>query len=255
MHSWQLTVLLGPNNHSTYRHFGSHHCALVRYLGSPLCSGILLRFKTWCGYLWCGSPYELHVTFQQAIQHPVRVNQIPRQIPPQPKYLRPWVCFFPPRPRRLRERRLNCASLCLHSLQPFLPGFCPSVRLLRDTTGGPPNSVDRPPFVRRGVYRALLRALQPIRITRVLRVRLPRPDRRRRSAHHRDGHYSVHLLYPLHGGLQVRSNFPELALGAHVTPWVALCYDVRAVDLQPVTHVHVHTRGLTNCLRGESDRA
>ncbi|PIL36112.1 transporter [Ganoderma sinense ZZ0214-1] len=25
-----------------------------------------------------------------AIQHPVRVNQIPRQIPPQPKYLRPW---------------------------------------------------------------------------------------------------------------------------------------------------------------------
>lgn len=27
----------------------------------------------------------------QAISHPVRVNQIPRQIPPQPKYLRPWV--------------------------------------------------------------------------------------------------------------------------------------------------------------------
>ncbi|TBU45895.1 endosomal P24A protein [Dichomitus squalens] len=26
-----------------------------------------------------------------AIQHPVRVNQIPRQIPPQPKYLRPWA--------------------------------------------------------------------------------------------------------------------------------------------------------------------
>ena len=27
----------------------------------------------------------------QATSHPVRVNQIPRQIPPQPKYLRPWV--------------------------------------------------------------------------------------------------------------------------------------------------------------------
>lgn len=27
----------------------------------------------------------------QAISHPVRVNAIPRQIPPPPKYLRPWV--------------------------------------------------------------------------------------------------------------------------------------------------------------------
>ncbi|EEB98580.1 hypothetical protein MPER_01888, partial [Moniliophthora perniciosa FA553] len=25
-----------------------------------------------------------------AVRHPVRVNQIPRQIPPSPKYLRPW---------------------------------------------------------------------------------------------------------------------------------------------------------------------
>jgi transmembrane 9 superfamily protein 2/4 len=27
----------------------------------------------------------------QAVKHPVRVNPIPRQIPPGPKYLRPWV--------------------------------------------------------------------------------------------------------------------------------------------------------------------
>ena len=30
----------------------------------------------------------------QAITHPVRVNPIPRQIPPQPKYLRPWVRVY-----------------------------------------------------------------------------------------------------------------------------------------------------------------
>lgn len=29
--------------------------------------------------------------FTQAIPHPVRVHQIPRQIPPAPKYLRPWA--------------------------------------------------------------------------------------------------------------------------------------------------------------------
>ena len=27
----------------------------------------------------------------QSFAHPVRVNPIPRQIPPSPKYLRPWV--------------------------------------------------------------------------------------------------------------------------------------------------------------------
>jgi transmembrane 9 superfamily protein 2/4 len=32
----------------------------------------------------------------QAIRHPVRVNAIPRQIPPTPKYLRPWVIIFIP---------------------------------------------------------------------------------------------------------------------------------------------------------------
>lgn len=28
----------------------------------------------------------------QPVSHPVRVNQIPRQIPPTPRYLQPWVC-------------------------------------------------------------------------------------------------------------------------------------------------------------------
>lgn len=32
-------------------------------------------------------------TIVKAIKHPVRVNPIPRQIPPGPKYLRPWVRF------------------------------------------------------------------------------------------------------------------------------------------------------------------
>ena len=27
----------------------------------------------------------------QGVSHPVRVNQIPRQIPPTPRYLQPWV--------------------------------------------------------------------------------------------------------------------------------------------------------------------
>lgn len=30
---------------------------------------------------------------KQALKHPVRVNPIPRQIPPAPWYLRPWVRF------------------------------------------------------------------------------------------------------------------------------------------------------------------
>ncbi|KAF8134655.1 Endomembrane protein 70-domain-containing protein [Boletus edulis] len=29
---------------------------------------------------------------QGGVSHPVRVNQIPRQIPPKPRYLQPWVC-------------------------------------------------------------------------------------------------------------------------------------------------------------------
>jgi transmembrane 9 superfamily protein 2/4 len=34
------------------------------------------------------------IRFFQAVRHPVRVNQIPRQIPPGPKYLKPWVGFL-----------------------------------------------------------------------------------------------------------------------------------------------------------------
>lgn len=90
------------------------------------------------------------------------------------------------------------------------------MRLPRDTIDHAPNS---PPLlsVRRGVYRTLLRALQPIRVARVLCLRLPRTDRRGRSADHGDGYHPVHLFHTLCRGLQVRA-LPELTPPTSILP-------------------------------------
>ncbi|KAG5653985.1 hypothetical protein H0H81_008567 [Sphagnurus paluster] len=48
---------------------------------------VLLWFGISAPLSWVGSYFGGR---KGAIQHPVRVNQIPRQIPPGPKYLRPW---------------------------------------------------------------------------------------------------------------------------------------------------------------------
>jgi hypothetical protein len=76
---------------SSYHAFNC--CSMVRHLCPFVCHWSIFWLKAWgelvksdCHYLW--KTYAV----LQGIQHPVRVNPIPRQIPPTPKYLRPWVC-------------------------------------------------------------------------------------------------------------------------------------------------------------------
>lgn len=40
----------------------------------------------------CPHMFGWLIRWMQGVSHPVRVNQIPRQIPPTPRYLHPWVC-------------------------------------------------------------------------------------------------------------------------------------------------------------------
>jgi transmembrane 9 superfamily protein 2/4 len=55
--------------------------AIGSYIGSR--QGVRTQFTPLFGWL---------TGWMQGISHPVRVNQIPRQIPPAPRYLQPWVC-------------------------------------------------------------------------------------------------------------------------------------------------------------------
>lgn len=46
------------------------------------------------GCVSSGVQLNVMLTLLQGVRNPVRVNQIPRQIPPGPKYLKPWVGEF-----------------------------------------------------------------------------------------------------------------------------------------------------------------
>lgn len=74
-----------------FRHAALDHRPVVRHLRPSVRNRILLRFQTRGKLTWRSPRRPVLNPFTQAIAHPVRVNQIPRQIPPQPTYLRPWV--------------------------------------------------------------------------------------------------------------------------------------------------------------------
>lgn len=87
---WALRVPL-DSHRVPLRHPALDHRPVVRHLRPSVCDRLLLRFQT-RGKLTRRSPRRPVLNpYTQAIAHPVRVNQIPRQIPPQPTYLRPWV--------------------------------------------------------------------------------------------------------------------------------------------------------------------
>ena len=69
-----------------------HRRTLVWDLFPPFGYRILHRIATRGAYPICPHLFDWLTGWTQGVSHPVRVNQIPRQIPPAPRYLQPWVC-------------------------------------------------------------------------------------------------------------------------------------------------------------------
>ena len=113
----------------------------------------------------------------QKISHPVRVNAIPRQIPPPPKYLRPWV---------------------RHDIIPVI-----FVLLLIRKSGDSPTGRHSPVWC--CICRTIFCAIELVCLEGVLRLRFSCPDRRRRRLDHCHGHNLVHVLPSLRRRVPVRS--------------------------------------------------
>ena len=129
----------------------------------------------------------------QAISHPVRVNAIPRQIPPPPKYLRPWVW---------------------HDLIPVV------VLVLNRKSGYSYTGWHSP--VRCGIRRTVFCTIELVRLEGVLRFRFSCPDCKCRRLDHRHGYDLVHILSSLRGRVSVRpTSVDDLVPITHapVTRW------------------------------------
>lgn len=73
--------------------FTSHYALDRRPLVWYFCSAIFDRIIHWVKArgTCIACLMQLKFIWFQGVSHPVRVNQIPRQIPPAPRHLRPWV--------------------------------------------------------------------------------------------------------------------------------------------------------------------
>lgn len=76
------------------RHNAAYCRAVVWYFCASVVGRLFLRIKTWSA-LFLASISPILMDIAKALRHPVRVNQIPRQIPQIPRYLQPWVSFIP----------------------------------------------------------------------------------------------------------------------------------------------------------------
>ena len=79
---------------SVLRHNAVDRRAVVRHLCPSVVGGLLLRIETRSAFL-LPFVHPVLMNLAQALRHPVRVNQIPRQIPQIPRYLQPWVSTIP----------------------------------------------------------------------------------------------------------------------------------------------------------------
>ena len=128
----------------------------------------------------------------QSFIHPVRVNPIPRQIPPSPKYLRLWVRISIP---------YGTASTFLHFLMTkqaaaILSGILPFgtfFHRLHDT----PDLAPDIGIGRRCVCRNVLCPFEPFCIKSVLCIRIPRPHSWHRLAYNSHCDNLVHIFLSL----------------------------------------------------------
>ena len=70
-----------------------HHRLVVRYICTIICYWSILWNETRSNVISVSNGTITHFPFN-VVSHPVRVNPIPRQIPPTPRYLQPWVIII-----------------------------------------------------------------------------------------------------------------------------------------------------------------